>query len=60
MRKFAFVMSVAMLAVLAAVRPAHAILQFQKEFVNLYIGYDKDTDYAQLVKQARCFVCHQR
>ena len=59
MRKFAFVMSVAVLAVLAAVRPAHAILQFQKEFVNLYIGDDKDTDYAKLVKQAGCFVCHQ-
>jgi hypothetical protein len=52
-------MFVAMAAMLVSMRPAHAIMQFQKEFVNLYVGDDKDSDFAKQVKQAGCFVCHQ-
>ncbi len=40
-------------------QPSQAIMQFQKEFVNLYVGADKDSDYAKLVKSAGCFCCHQ-
>lgn len=59
MRKLALVMFLALVAVIASARPAHAILQFQREWVNLYVGDDKDSDFAKQVKQAGCFVCHQ-
>ena len=59
MHRFALVMLLALVATFASMRPAHAILQFQKEWVNLYIGDDKDSDFAKEVKKAGCFVCHQ-
>jgi hypothetical protein len=59
MRKFVLVLSLAMFSVLSAARPAQAILQFQKEFINLYVGDEKDSDFGKIVKQAGCFVCHQ-
>jgi hypothetical protein len=49
----------AMVAVMISSRPAHAIMQFQKEWVKLYVGDDKDSDFAKEVKKAGCFVCHQ-
>jgi hypothetical protein len=59
MRKLALVMFFALVAVLLSVRPAQAILQFQKEWVKLYVGDDKDTDFGKQVKKANCWVCHQ-
>ncbi len=58
MPKFAVVLLVALLATLSLTRPAHAIPQFQKEFLTLYAS-DKSTDFAKEVKKAGCFVCHQ-
>lgn len=40
-------------------QPALAVLQFQKEFVKLYVGDDKESDWALQVKAAKCFICHQ-
>lgn len=48
----------ALLAFLAFTKPAHAIPQFQKEFLTLYAA-DKATDFAKEAKKAGCFVCHQ-
>jgi hypothetical protein len=59
MRKFVVVLFLMVFSVLATARPAQAILQFQKEWVKLYVGDDKTSDFAKLVKQANCFVCHQ-
>jgi hypothetical protein len=59
MHRVAFATSFAVVFFIVSARPAHAILQFQKEFVNLYVGDDKDSDFGKLVKQAGCFVCHQ-
>jgi hypothetical protein len=52
-------MVLALLASGISVRPAQAIMQFQREFVKLYVGDDKDSDFAKQVKKAGCFVCHQ-
>jgi hypothetical protein len=59
MHRLALTLSLVVVAVLATTRPAHAIPQFQKEFVILYVGDDKDSDFGKLVKQAGCFTCHQ-
>lgn len=59
MRQIALVLCVAVLASLAFAKPAQAIPQFQKEFITLYVGEDKESDFAKLVKQAGCFSCHQ-
>ena len=59
MPKYAFAILMSLLASLSLVRPAQAIPQFQKEFITLYVGADKTTDFAKLVKQAGCFSCHQ-
>jgi hypothetical protein len=59
MRQIALVLFIAVLASLALAKPAHAIPQFQKEFITLYVGTDKESDFAKLVKQAGCFACHQ-
>jgi hypothetical protein len=59
MRKLALVMFFAVVAVVISVRPAHAIMQFQKEWIKLYVGDDKDSDFAKEVKKAGCFICHQ-
>ncbi len=40
-------------------QPALAVLQFQKEFVNLYVGNDKESAFAAEVKAAKCWTCHQ-
>ncbi|QEG35165.1 hypothetical protein [Bythopirellula goksoeyrii] len=40
-------------------QPALAVLQFQKEFVKLYVGDDKESDWALEVKAAKCYICHQ-
>ncbi|MDZ4659152.1 MAG: hypothetical protein SH868_16390 [Bythopirellula sp.] len=58
MPKYALTIVMALLISLSLTRPAQAILQFQKEFITLYTP-DKTTDYAKVVKQAGCFVCHQ-
>ncbi|TWU26004.1 hypothetical protein [Bythopirellula polymerisocia] len=49
----------ALLFTASVVQPAQAVLQFQKEFVNLYVGDDKESDWALEVKAAKCWVCHQ-
>lgn len=59
MRKFGFALLFAVFAAIVSIQPAQAILQFQKEWVKLYVGDDKDSDFAKLVKKANCFVCHQ-
>jgi hypothetical protein len=59
MRKFVLILFTALLVTLSFVRPAQAIPQFQKEYVTLYVGDDKTTDFAKLVKQAGCWNCHQ-
>lgn len=59
MRRLAVVMFLVLLAMLLSVRPAQAILQFQKEWVKLYVGDDKDSDFAKQVKKTGCWVCHQ-
>lgn len=59
MRKLALVTFLAVAAAIVSVRPAHAILQFQKEWVKLYVGDDKDSDFAKEVKKAGCLLCHQ-
>jgi hypothetical protein len=59
MHRLSLVMVLALLAVGTGTRQAQAIPQFQKEFVTLYVGEDKTTDFAKLVRQAGCFVCHQ-
>lgn len=40
-------------------QPALAVLQFQKVFVNHYVGDDKESDWAIQVKEAKCWACHQ-
>lgn len=59
MPKYAFAILMSLFASLLLARPAQAIPQFQKEFITLYVGADKTTDFAKLVKQASCFSCHQ-
>jgi hypothetical protein len=59
MRQIALVLCVVVLVSLALAKPAQAIPAFQKEFVTLYVGTDKESDFAKLVKQAGCFACHQ-
>ena len=59
MPKFAVVLSVTLLATLSLTRPAQAIPQFQKEYLALYMGEDKTTDFAKSLKQAGCWNCHQ-
>lgn len=49
----------ALLWIVQLAEPALAIVQFQKEFVNLYVGDDKESEWALHVKEAKCFVCHQ-
>ena len=45
-----------------AVRPAHAIKPFSDEFKAKYVKEDskekKDQDFAELVTEAKCNVCH--
>ena len=48
-----------LLLISSLAQSALAVLQFQKEFVNLYVGEDKESDWATEVKAAKCFVCHQ-
>ena len=59
MHRFAIIIFLALAAVCSFARQAQAIPQFQREFITLYVGEDKTTDFAKLVKQAGCFVCHQ-
>jgi len=71
MQKFVFMLFVSAVAIGSLARPACAILQFQKEFVKLYVndkdgaqkseGSDKEASFAELVtgKKTRCFTCHQ-
>jgi hypothetical protein len=59
MRQIALVLCITVLASLALTKPAQAIPQFQKEFLTLYVGDDKESDFAKLVKKAGCFTCHQ-
>lgn len=45
-----------------AVQPAHAIKPFSDEFKGKYVKEDselkKDQDFAKLVTEAKCYVCH--
>jgi hypothetical protein len=59
MRKYAVILVVTLLATLPLTRPAFAIPQFQKEFITLYVGEDKTTDFAKTLKKAGCWCCHQ-
>jgi hypothetical protein len=63
MRKLCLTLVVFLLATCGLARPAAAILQYQKEFVKLYVGEDADPE-SDLVKikrdkKKRCLVCHQ-
>ena len=59
MQRYSVVLLLALSVVLSFARQAQAIPQFQKEFVTLYVGEDRTTDFAKLVRQAGCFACHQ-
>ncbi len=58
MRQIAFVLCLAVLALVTLTKPAQAIPQFQKEFITLYAS-DKESDFGKEVKKAGCFTCHQ-
>jgi len=51
----------ALLLVVAFVRPSAAIMQFYVEYKKEYLDNHPDKEYAELVNKAanRCFVCHQ-
>jgi len=38
---------------------ATAIPQFQRQFLKLYVGDNRDSEFAEQVKRAKCWVCHQ-
>lgn len=61
MRRLGLMLLVGVFAISGFARPASAILQFHKEFVNLYVEEDSDTDLAKLAKnkKLRCLICHQ-
>lgn len=40
-------------------RPASAVMQFQKEFLKLYVGNDTESEFARQARTAKCFCCHQ-
>lgn len=59
MRRFLLLILPALFLTLSFARQAQAIPQFQREWIALYVGDDKQSDFAKLVKKAGCFVCHQ-
>jgi hypothetical protein len=47
-------------AVLGLAQPAQAILQFNKQFTELYIKNHPDQEFAKYVnKEVKCWACHQ-
>ncbi|MEQ8848319.1 hypothetical protein [Botrimarina sp.] len=49
----------ALAAVAGVAATADAFPQFQKQFLIVYAGEDSNPDFAVVVKDAKCFVCHQ-
>lgn len=52
--------ALAALAVAFAPAPAGAFVQFQRQFLDVYIKEHQDPEYVKFVKmKAKCWVCHQ-
>ena len=59
MRKMVSVFFCGLFFVCAIARPVSAIIQFQKEFHNLYLDEEKKSEFAKRVVEDKCWLCHQ-
>ncbi len=51
-------LAVAMAVVALTATPAHAVLEFKKQFAAKYVEGSDNAEFAAAVKKAKCNVCH--
>jgi hypothetical protein len=51
-------LSLAGIVAVAASQPVWAIKQFQDHFIGIYAGDEANEEFKELVKEAKCNVCH--